>query len=239
MSLGFRCPGAHAGDPAKVRMRFHFGDFTLDRGTRQLRCGEEERHLEPKAYELLDLLLSRRPEAVSKGEIRDRLWPDTFVSESNLTSLMSQLRAALGDRERRLVRTVQRFGYSFAGEARKERGEGSAVGSPAPLEAAAARILWEDRDLLLTKGENVLGRDPDLPVCIDHPQVSRRHARLVLKGRRATLEDLGSKNGTFVREERIESPVSLSDGETFRLGRQVLVFRAASGLDSTRTESAE
>jgi DNA-binding winged helix-turn-helix (wHTH) protein len=70
-------------------MRLVFGDFTLDRTTRQLLRGGEPRHLEPKAFELLDLLVGRRPAAVTKAEIRDRLWPDTFVSESNLTGLVA------------------------------------------------------------------------------------------------------------------------------------------------------
>jgi DNA-binding winged helix-turn-helix (wHTH) protein len=216
-------------------MRFRFGDFTLDRGTRQLRRRREQRHLEPKAFDLLDLLLSRRPEAVSKAEIRDRLWPKTFVGESNLTSLVSRLRSALDDEQRRLVRTVHGFGYAFAGEARTEAGGSSAAGISSPGGSAAARIIWGEKELPLNEGENVLGRDPDLPTCLDHPQISRRHARIVLGGGQATLEDLGSKNGTFVGEERIESPASLSDGETFRLGREVLVFRLASGPDSTET----
>ncbi|HXY41798.1 MAG TPA: hypothetical protein VEQ10_19130 [Vicinamibacteria bacterium] len=52
-----------------------FGAFALDRATRQLQRGAELRPLEPKAYALLELLISRRPAAVSKQEIRDRLWP--------------------------------------------------------------------------------------------------------------------------------------------------------------------
>ena len=51
-------------------MRVRFGDFVLDRATRQLTKNGEVRPLEPKAYELLDLLISRRPAAVSKQEIR-------------------------------------------------------------------------------------------------------------------------------------------------------------------------
>ena len=68
-------------------MKLRFGEFTLDRATRQLLNAGAERHLEPKAFELLDLLVGRRPDAVAKSEIRDRLWPKTFVSESNLTDL--------------------------------------------------------------------------------------------------------------------------------------------------------
>jgi len=220
-------------------MRFRFGEFTLDRGTRQLRRRQEERHLEAKAFELLDLLLSRRPEAVSKAEIRDRLWPATFVADSNLTSLVSRVRSALDDEQRRLVRTVHGFGYAFAGEARTETGDVSAAGISSPGGSAVAWIIWNEKELLLSEGENVLGRDPDLPAFLDHPQISRRHARIVLEDGRTILEDLGSKNGTFVGEERIESPASLSDGEAFRLGREVLVLRLGSRSDSTRTETAE
>ena len=98
-------------------MRVLLGDFVLDRATRQLLRGSEERRLEPKAFGLLDLLVEQRPVAISKQEIRDRLWPDTFVSESSLTGLVAQVRHALGDdpRQPRLVRTVHGFGYCVEG----------------------------------------------------------------------------------------------------------------------------
>ena len=68
-------------------MRVTFGDFVLDRGTRQLRRGEAERHLGPKAFELLELLLNQRPNVVARERIRDRLWPGTSVSESTLATI--------------------------------------------------------------------------------------------------------------------------------------------------------
>jgi pSer/pThr/pTyr-binding forkhead associated (FHA) protein len=104
---------------------------------------------------------------------------------------------------------------------RLPRSGSSAGGLSSPGGSALARAIWDERELLLNEGEDVLGRDPDLPACLDHPQISRRHARIVLRGRQATLEDLGSRNGTFVGEERIENPASLSDGEVFRLGRHI------------------
>ena len=78
-------------------MRVHFGEFALDRDSRQLWRRHEALRLVPKAFDLLDLLLLERPRVVSKERIRDRLWPKTFVSESTLTSLVVDLRAALGD----------------------------------------------------------------------------------------------------------------------------------------------
>ena len=77
-------------------MPIHFGAFVLDRATRQLRKGKAAQRLQSRAFALLQLLVERRPAAVSKQEIRDRLWPQTFVSESTLSSLAAQVRRALG-----------------------------------------------------------------------------------------------------------------------------------------------
>src|SRR5258706_9709759 len=100
-------------------MPVSFGDFILDQAPRQLLRGGKERHLEPKAFELLELLLVRRPAAVAKAEIHERLWPGTFVSESSLTGLVAQGRQALRDNPRRprFLRTVHGFGYAFSGVA--------------------------------------------------------------------------------------------------------------------------
>lgn len=215
-------------------MRVCFGDFVLDSGTRQLLKGGRERHVEPKAFELLELLVTRRPEAVAKAEIHERLWPGTFVSESSLTGLVAQVRRALGgDRGRkRFIRTIHGFGYAFSTEARTE---------PAPaanMRASASRVIWEDRTMPLAPGENVLGRDEDVTVRIDAPGVSRRHARIVVRDGEAILEDLASKNGTYLRERRLAAPARLADGDTFRLGRQLLVFRSSAAALPTRTEPA-
>jgi DNA-binding winged helix-turn-helix (wHTH) protein len=212
-------------------MRVPFGEFTLDRGTRQLLRGGKELHLEPKAFELLDLLLLKRPEAVAKPEIRDRLWPETFVSESNLSGLVAQLRKALGDdpRQPRYIRTVYGFGYAFA-DAKEEPSWARRAARVAP------RVIWEKRIIPLAPGENVLGRDEEAAVRIDSPGVSRRHARILVENGRTVLEDLHSKNGTFLKEERLEGLGVLEDGDNFRLGRILLVYRSSTLRGSTKTE---
>ena len=100
-------------------MQVGFGEFSLDTESRQLRRDNAERHLSPKAFELLRLLLEHRPRALSKAELHDRLWPSTFVSDATVTSLVAEVRAALGEnaRQGRFVRTVHRFGYAFKGTA--------------------------------------------------------------------------------------------------------------------------
>ena len=85
-------------------MRVRFAGFTLDEGRRQLLEGEADIHLSPKAYELLKVLLEQRPNALSKVELHERLWPSTFVSEVNLAALIAELRAALGEHGR-FIRT--------------------------------------------------------------------------------------------------------------------------------------
>jgi Tol biopolymer transport system component/DNA-binding winged helix-turn-helix (wHTH) protein len=102
-------------------MSISFGEFELDRERRQLLRSSQPVSLEPKAYELLCLLVERRPRALSRAQIRDAIWPGTFISESTLGVVVNGIRQALGDdaRQPRFVRTIHGFGYAFCGEARE------------------------------------------------------------------------------------------------------------------------
>jgi DNA-binding winged helix-turn-helix (wHTH) protein len=217
-------------------LRVRFGEFLLDTDSRQLFRDGAEVRLQPKTFELLDLLVRARPKALSKQHIRGQLWPDTVVGEASLTVAVAELRAALGDdaKEPRFVRTVYGFGYAFAGEA---EGEG-AKPEPSRTPGAAPRVFWEKRIIPLVEGENVLGRDEGVTVRIDAPGVSRRHACIRVQGETATIEDLGSKNGTYVGDvpTAITGPTPLSDDARFRLGRVLLVFRSSPESGSTLTE---
>ena len=216
-------------------MRLQLGEFTLDLESRQLRRSAEEIALEPKAFALLELLVTRRPRALSRAQIRDHLWPGTFVSESNLNTLVTQIRGALGDDPKApaFIRTVHGFGYAFCGTAR----EGAPAQPGAPKPGAGFRLFWQDREAALGEGETILGRTDEASVWIDGPTVSRRHARIVVSGGRAVLEDLGSRNGTWLRGERIDSPRVLSDGDEIRLGRIPMVVRVVRAVGSTQADS--
>lgn len=221
-------------------MPVRFGDFSLDRDRRLLTRGGEPVPLVRKAFDFLELLVAERPRALSKEQIRDRVWPKTVVSESTLNSLVGELRAAMGDdaREPRYIRTVHGFGYAFAAEARDEEEPSSGTATVAPSPALlSARLLWEDRLIPLSPGENLLGRDEDVNVRIDAPSVSRRHARItVAAGEPATIEDLGSKNGTWVGERRLDGGrAPLRDGDALRLGKVELLFLDSKEKGSTQT----
>jgi DNA-binding winged helix-turn-helix (wHTH) protein len=214
-------------------MQLQFGDFTFDRAARRVLRDGQVRHLGPKAFDLLDLLLTLRPGVVAKERIRDRLWPATAVTESTLATVVAELRAALGDdpRHPRFIRTAHRVGYAFCGDV-AETGAGGAAGTA----AGRHRLLLEDGVVALAEGENLLGRDEQGAVCLDSPTVSRRHARIVIADGRAVLHDLGSKNGTFVGGRRISTPVVLHDGDDVRLGRVRMKFRVTPRDASTRTD---
>jgi pSer/pThr/pTyr-binding forkhead associated (FHA) protein len=82
----------------------------------------------------------------------------------------------------------------------------------------------------------VLGRDPDLELFFDSPGVSRRHALIRVVGDVATVEDLNSKNGTFVADRSLDAPTQLCDGDRIRIGSVQLTFNAVRTAASTRTE---
>jgi DNA-binding winged helix-turn-helix (wHTH) protein len=215
-------------------VRLEFGDCTLDRDTRELSRRGRVVHIEPKAYRLLELLLDARPKALSKDELQDALWPKTYVSELALSRLVSVLRSALGDATKfpKLIRTVHGFGYAFSGDAKRSAAKGSRPSGS----AFRCRIVMGEHQIALAEGENVIGRDPEAEVWIDKASVSRRHARILLGAEGATLEDLGSRNGTYLGGVRIESPAKLSSGDSIRVGGTTLVFRATRGLGTTESE---
>jgi len=215
-------------------MRLQFADFVFDSGTREVTRNGTAVSLPPKAFQILEALITERPNAISKASLHERLWPDTFVSDANLANLVADLRLALGDDAKRphIIRTVQRFGYAFQAEARPvpERG------SPGPF---AFRLVWGNREIPLVEGDNVLGRDADVAAWIDVYSVSRRHARIVISGDRATLQDLDSKNGTYLRGKAVTGPkpVALSDGDEIRIGTVVMTLRRFAGVTTEALRS--
>ncbi|HET7217854.1 MAG TPA: FHA domain-containing protein [Vicinamibacterales bacterium] len=212
-------------------MRYRFGEFTLDSSTRRLLRGDAESHLSPKAFDLLLLLVSNSSRALAKADLVQHLWPSTYVVETNLASLIAEIRQALDDSadEPRFVRTVHRFGYWFIGDVRTD-------GTPEPRTPAVRYwLFWETRQIALSDGDNLVGRAPDAAIWIDAPGVSRHHARIRVEGPQATIEDLDSKNGTFVNGRKVTAATPLADGDQIRLGSVVLTFRIPPPPSATDT----
>lgn len=211
-------------------MRVAFHGFVLDTGARQLFAGDRPVKLTPKAFDVLQLLLERRPNVVRKEELFDRVWPETAAGDGPLTVVIAEIRSALGDDARSpvFIRTASRSGYAFCGTA-------TALAEPA---AGRARcwLAWEGRTFPLVQGENTVGRRPDCTVWVNASGVSRLHARIHVSGDRATIEDAGSVNGIMVGDARVRAVHQLSDGDVLQLGAATLRFHAWSEGASPRTE---
>jgi DNA-binding winged helix-turn-helix (wHTH) protein len=215
-------------------MILRFGRFTLDAPARQLTLDGREVRLPPKAFDLLLLLIERRPSVVDKSTLRERLWPGTHVVEASLSNLVAEIRALTGSAGTALVRTVHGVGYAFAGvveEVAEARHEQEQVSPPCWL-------VWRDRLLPLAPGENLVGRDRGAAVWIDESGVSRRHACIRVAADEGagsvgvTIEDLNSTNGTFVRGRAVTNATALSDGDKVRIGPEMLVFRSRASSDA-------
>jgi DNA-binding winged helix-turn-helix (wHTH) protein len=201
-------------------MRLKFEDCVLDLRARQLERAEQVVPLEPKMYELLEVLIERRPAVVTSNELDELLWPQVYVARTSLTRLVSELRAVLGDtpRDSHLIRTVYKTGYAFCADVVRL----PAAGAAAP---AAIEFVWKRQPLPLTEGEQVAGRDAECSLVIDATTVSRRHARITVVSGTVTIEDLDSTNGTHVNGKRISAPTRLAPGNEVALGTEVLQVR--------------
>jgi DNA-binding winged helix-turn-helix (wHTH) protein len=95
---------------------YEFGPFRIDTRNRQLLRENEVVLLKAKAVDTLLLLIESRGDVVEKDDLMQRLWPDSFVEEANLTQNIYTLRKALGGD---YIQTVPRRGYRFVAEVRE------------------------------------------------------------------------------------------------------------------------
>jgi DNA-binding winged helix-turn-helix (wHTH) protein len=206
----------------------------LDFDRRQVIRDGREVVLSPKAYELLALLVEARPKAVAKERLFRALWPTTYVVEANLPNLVAEIRTALGDSARhpRVIRTVHRFGYAFVGPTNSGSGRGEAG------ERSAYCLCSASFEVPLSTGDNIVGRGPGIRVRIEDPGVSRRHARIVIGEDGTSIEDLSSKNGTFLCGQRVTSRVTIVPGDELQFGPVHVTFLRSEEDRPTQTAHA-
>jgi DNA-binding winged helix-turn-helix (wHTH) protein len=210
-----------------------FGPFELDSARRQVLRDGRDLHLTPKAFDLLELLVAAAPRVIPKRELHASLWPRAVVSDAALAGLVKEVRAVLGghDRDVPTIRTAHRVGYALA----TPRDDG-----PTPGASGSTRWLAAgERRFALYDGANVVGRDVGATVFLDDVSVSRRHARIVVAGGKAVLEDLASKNGTYVNDRRLDQPAVLRDAERVRFGDVLVTYRQATSAGPTQSVTWE
>lgn len=196
-------------------MKLRFGGLSFDGRRRLLHRGASALHLSPKTFQLLALLLERRPGAVTREEILEALWPANGAAAGNLASIVSELRHLLGPRPGggSWIRTVHGYGYAFDGDAHE---------TPVAPRHVLVRGL---QHVELSQGGNLLGRERAATVRLGHPSVAHEHARIVVTDDQAELEDLAARGSTYRGAEAVHGRVVLEDGDEIRVGEIRLTYR--------------
>jgi DNA-binding winged helix-turn-helix (wHTH) protein/tetratricopeptide (TPR) repeat protein len=140
-----------------VREVYEFAEFTLDVSERRLLKGSEPVSLEPKAHEVLLALVRNSGRLLTKRELLDLVWPESFVEEGILAVHVSGLRKALGEGGRRYIETVSGVGYRFMGGVTQRRAnegrqwQGFFGGPPVPSVASpeVCELIGRGRSHLL------------------------------------------------------------------------------------------
>ena len=212
---------------------FRIGPWRVDPPACELCDGDTVVRLRPKVMDLLAVFAARPAEVLSKQVLLDLVWSDVTVGDASLTVAVSELRDALGDRlqDPVYIETIPRRGYRLVAAVSRDGAD--------DVNAGTSRfwLTGAGMETVLRHGENLIGRAPEAHIRIESPKVSRRHARITVDGDTAVVEDLGSKNGTFVGDSRIEEPTPLAHGDQLRLGQLAAVLSiAVADHGSTITE---
>ena len=132
-------------DVSAKKHRYDFGRFRLIADGRLFPRRGRSLKITPKEFDLLLILLENAGEVVSKGELMERLWPDTCIGENNLPRAICTLRKTLGDSrgEKRYIETVPKRGYRLTQKVREVlqvEGSDSALQHQASLPLAGAVV---------------------------------------------------------------------------------------------------
>jgi DNA-binding winged helix-turn-helix (wHTH) protein len=237
--------------PAVTRM-FRFADFELDLAAYALRHRGESVKLEKIPMELLILMVEHAGTLIERSEIKSRLWgAEVFVEhDAAINTAIRKIRHALGDDAARphFVETVVGKGYKFIAPlesvtGRLQLGEPAVEDRAQPLARQPRRpfarysITVGKQEFILNSGETLLGRDPAAGVYVEHPSVSRRHARISIEADQAILQDSGSRNGTFLNGRRVDGLAKIHHNDIIALGPITLVFHVTRTPASTQSMS--
>ena len=218
------------------RAPFQIGDWLVEPDLDRISRGDERRTIRPRVTELLVALSHRSGELAATQYLVDAVWGTEFVTVNALTQLVAELRRALDDdpKNPRYVETIPRRGYRliapFTPPGRSNRPDH-------PGELHFVLVDEDGAEVVLDPGESIIGRSPDATIRVDVPEISRHHVRIVVGGPTATIEDLGSKNGTYLRGRRIEGTVEIGNADEIQIGADLARFRVRVIDDRTKTES--
>jgi DNA-binding winged helix-turn-helix (wHTH) protein len=212
---------------------FRLGEWLVEPSLNRVSRGDTAVKLELKVMEVLVCLARHAPTVVSKTELIDTVWQTEFISVNTLTHAIAELRRVFSDdaRNPRFIETITKRGYRLMVPVEVETPPPQPVAVLEPLFV----VVLDGRETALPPGVTLIGRASDAAIRINNHMVSRHHARIVVDHEGATLEDLGSKNGTQLWGEPVTGPTRLRDGDEIAVGPSILVFHELAGDGTTRT----
>jgi DNA-binding winged helix-turn-helix (wHTH) protein len=220
-------------NPTPDEAPFLLGPWQIDPAACELRNGGGVVRLRPKVMDLLVAFARNPGRVLSKQCLLDMVWPEVTVGDASLTVAVGELRDALGDHPEQpvFIETIPRRGYRMIADVTDPDADRVRPGG------SRFWLTGAGVELVLRQGENLIGRAPEAHIRIESPKVSRRHAKIVVDGDIAVVEDVGSKNGTFVGDLRVEGPTPLTNGDQLRLGQLAALLRVVvADRQSTVTE---
>ena len=219
-----------------LRRPFHLGSWMVEPTLDRISQDGREVRLRPRAMDVLTVLALAAGRLVSKQSLIDEVWRTEFVSDHALTQVIAELRAALGDdaASPSFIENIPRRGYRL-------------VASVTPVAESAAsnngismpfKLETKNGTRPLTQGQNIIGRTDEADISLDKTEVSRCHAMITVQGTTAVIEDLGSKNGTYVNGRRLDGPATLNNGDEIWIGRSAARMRFLIEGEPTKTEAS-
>ena len=220
---------------AQPRQPFGLGEWRVEPTLDRISRGNETVKVAPRVMQVLLCLADHPGQVVTKRQLIGTVWDKEFVTEAALTRCIAILRRILGDNagQPRYVENIPRRGYRLVMPT-------ELLSDPEAAEQQRSRcwLSYGMRRFVLSDGENLIGRASDAAVRIDSKGVSRHHARVEVTGAQATVEDLGSKNGTFLEGRRLDAACELHDGDQLAVGTVTMVFQVYKPQGSTETAGA-
>ena len=212
---------------------FRLGDWLVEPELNRVSRGGSSYQLALKVMDVLVFLAEHAGTTVPKHRIIDALWRTEFITENTLSQAIADLRRVFGDNARapRYIETITKRGYRLIADV-------EILDDGAPIEPSTGlpcALVVDRHEIKLVAGDNLIGRATDAVVLLDSEEVSRHHAVVRVSMDSATLEDLGSKNGTYHWGSRITGSTPLEDGDEITIGPVVLTFRVLSPLATTRS----
>ena len=212
---------------------FRLGDWFVEPALNRISRDGSSYQLPLKVMDVLVFLAEHAGTTMPKRHIIDVVWRTEFITENTLTQAIADLRRVLGDnaRDPQFIETITKRGYRLIAEV--EIFDDAAPITPTT--GLPCALVVDRQESTLVAGDNLIGRATDVVVRLESEEVSRHHADIHVSLDGATLEDLGSKNGTFLWGSRVEGPTPLKDGDEITIGPVVLTFRVLSSLATTRS----